>query len=176
MEGDEHNWLELDADTGELKTKAPLDRETVEQITLTVIAYETGENTAELRAPMHCLSRPASFGEFYNLFLFLSEGDKQESEMKVNIHLLDVNDNYPKLKWTRNYICIQEMNPLTLTAVDNDADPYGEPFTFALNRKSSNFELKTVDGKQIFSLATVAFKKTGSCTFHTVLNPVLPPF
>lgn len=46
MEGDEHNWLELDADTGELKTKAALDRETVEQITLTVIAYETGENTA----------------------------------------------------------------------------------------------------------------------------------
>ncbi|XP_048009767.1 cadherin-17 [Megalobrama amblycephala] len=115
MEGDEHNWLELDADTGELKTKAALDRETVEQITLTVIAYET-------------------------------EGDKQESEMKVNIHLLDVNDNYPKLKWTRNYICIQEMNPLTLTAVDNDADPYGEPFTFSFNRKSSNFELKTVDG------------------------------
>lgn len=47
MEGDEHNWLELDADSGELKTKAALDRETVEQITLTVIAYETGE-TAEL--------------------------------------------------------------------------------------------------------------------------------
>lgn len=55
MEGDEYKWLQLDADSGELKTKAALDRETVEQITLTVIAYETGENTPE-RAPMHHVS------------------------------------------------------------------------------------------------------------------------
>ncbi|KAG1947494.1 cadherin-17 [Pimephales promelas] len=115
MEGDEHNWLELDADSGELKTKAALDRETVEQITLTVIAYET-------------------------------EGDKQEGEMEVNIHLLDVNDNYPKLQWKQNFICIQDMTPLTLTAVDKDSDPYGEPFTFSINRKSPNFEIKPVDG------------------------------
>ncbi|XP_067304705.1 cadherin-17 [Pseudorasbora parva] len=115
MEGDEHNWLELDADSGELKTKAALDRETVEQITLTVIAYET-------------------------------EGDKQEAEMTVNIQLLDVNDNYPKLQWKQNYICIQDMTPLILTAVDKDADPYREPFTFSINRKSPNFEIKPVDG------------------------------
>ncbi len=30
MEGDEHDWLELDVNSGELKTKAALDRETVE--------------------------------------------------------------------------------------------------------------------------------------------------
>lgn len=47
MEGDEHNWLELDADSGELKTKAALDRETVDQISLTIIAYETGEKSTE---------------------------------------------------------------------------------------------------------------------------------
>lgn len=47
MEGDEHNWLELDADSGELKTKAALDREMVEQISLTIIAYETGEKSTE---------------------------------------------------------------------------------------------------------------------------------
>lgn len=79
--------------------------------------------------------------------MFLSGGDKQEAEMKVNIQLLDVNDNYPKLQLTRNFICIQEMKPLTLTAVDKDADPYGEPFTFSLNRKSPNFEIKPVDGE-----------------------------
>jgi len=56
MEGDEHNWLELDADSGELKTKAALDRETVEQITLTVIAYETGETNTPERAQMHHVS------------------------------------------------------------------------------------------------------------------------
>ncbi|KAK2902996.1 hypothetical protein Q8A67_007709 [Cirrhinus molitorella] len=115
MEGDEHNWLELDAGSGELKTKAALDRETVEKISLTVIAYET-------------------------------EGEKQEAEMKVDIHLLDVNDNYPKLENTQGFICIQDMTPLTLTAVDKDGDPYGEPFTFSMNRKSPNFEIKPLDG------------------------------
>uniref|UniRef100_A0A673JSX6 Cadherin-17-like n=1 Tax=Sinocyclocheilus rhinocerous TaxID=307959 RepID=A0A673JSX6_9TELE len=118
MEGDEHNWLELDADSGELKTKAALDRETVEQISLTIIAYET-------------------------------EGDKQEAKMKVTIHLLDVNDNYPKLQKTQGFICIQDMTPLTLTAVDKDADPYGEPFTFSINRKSPNFEIKPLDGTSV---------------------------
>uniref|UniRef100_A0A671MB22 Cadherin-17-like n=1 Tax=Sinocyclocheilus anshuiensis TaxID=1608454 RepID=A0A671MB22_9TELE len=121
MEGDEHNWLELDADSGELKTKAALDREMVEQISLTII---------------------------------------QEAEMKVAIHLLDVNDNYPKLQKTQGFICIQDMTPLTLTAVDKDADPYGEPFTFSINRKSPNFEIKPLDGEQIFSLATVVLKKS----------------
>lgn len=48
MEGDEHNWLELDAGSGELKTKAALDRETVEKISLTIIAYETGEKPTDL--------------------------------------------------------------------------------------------------------------------------------
>uniref|UniRef100_A0A8C1NJ26 Cadherin 17, LI cadherin (liver-intestine) n=1 Tax=Cyprinus carpio TaxID=7962 RepID=A0A8C1NJ26_CYPCA len=115
MEGDEHNWLELDADSGELKTKAALDRETVEQISLIIIAYET-------------------------------EGDKQEAEMLVDIQLLDVNDNHPKLQKTQGFICVQDMTPLTLTAVDKDADPYGEPFTFSINRKSPNFEIKPIDG------------------------------
>uniref|UniRef100_A0A8C2I7V8 Cadherin 17, LI cadherin (liver-intestine) n=1 Tax=Cyprinus carpio TaxID=7962 RepID=A0A8C2I7V8_CYPCA len=50
MEGDEHNWLELDAVSGELKTKAALDRETVEQISLIIIAYETGEKSTELQS------------------------------------------------------------------------------------------------------------------------------
>lgn len=75
--------------------------------------------------------------------------------MKVDIHLLDVNDNYPKLEKTRGFICIQDMTPLTLTAVDKDSDPYGEPFTFSLNRKSQNFEVKPLNGEQIFSLSTV---------------------
>ncbi|KAI2655212.1 Cadherin-17 [Labeo rohita] len=135
MEGDEHNWLELDAGSGELKTKAALDRETVEKISLTIIAYET-------------------------------EGDKQEAEMKVDIHLLDVNDNYPKLEKTRGFICIQDMTPLTLTAVDKDSDPYGEPFTFSLNRKSQNFEVKPLNGNS----AQLILKKKPS----TDLNATVP--
>lgn len=44
MEEDEQGWLQLDVDSGELKTKAALDREKVEELTIKIVAYETGEN------------------------------------------------------------------------------------------------------------------------------------
>lgn len=44
MEGDEHGWLELNPESGELKTKAELDREVVDQFTVRIIAYESGGN------------------------------------------------------------------------------------------------------------------------------------
>ncbi|XP_052003519.1 cadherin-17-like [Xyrauchen texanus] len=136
MEGDEQGWLELDADTGELKTKAALDREMVEEIILKVIAYE-------------------------------SEGDEQEAEMKVVIHLLDVNDNYPKLQETQGFICVQKMAPLTITAVDNDGHPFGEPFTFSMPRKSPNWEIKAVDGTS----AQLILKKKPS-SYQNVSVPI----
>ncbi|KAK0144295.1 Cadherin-17 [Merluccius polli] len=40
MEGDVNGWLVIDAATGEIKTKAKLDRETVEVLELTVTAFE----------------------------------------------------------------------------------------------------------------------------------------
>lgn len=46
LEGDEQGWLDLNAETGELKTKAGLDREVVDQFTVRIIAYETGGNEA----------------------------------------------------------------------------------------------------------------------------------
>lgn len=42
LEGDEYGWLELDAESGELKTKASLDREVVDQLNIRIIAYESG--------------------------------------------------------------------------------------------------------------------------------------
>ncbi|XP_051577863.1 cadherin-17-like [Myxocyprinus asiaticus] len=136
LEGDEQSWFELDIDTGELKTKAALDREMVEQITLKVTAYE-------------------------------SEGDKQEAEMKVVIHLLDVNDNYPKLQETQGFICVQKMTPLMLTAVDNDGHPFREPFTFSMPRKSPNWEIKAVDGTS----AQLILKKKPS-SYQNVSVPI----
>lgn len=44
LEGDEHGWLDLNAESGELKTKAGLDREVVDQLNVRIIAYESGEN------------------------------------------------------------------------------------------------------------------------------------
>ena len=43
MEGDVNGWLVIDAATGEVKTKAKLDRETLEVLELTITASEKGE-------------------------------------------------------------------------------------------------------------------------------------
>lgn len=42
LEGDERGWLEIDSATGELKTKAALDYETVQDLTVKVIVSEKG--------------------------------------------------------------------------------------------------------------------------------------
>lgn len=43
MDGDTQGWLEIDAATGEIKTKEKLDRETVEAFKVTVTAFEKRE-------------------------------------------------------------------------------------------------------------------------------------
>ncbi|XP_071376349.1 cadherin-17 [Centroberyx affinis] len=40
MDGDTHGWLEIDAATGEIKTKAKMDREILEAFEVTVTAFE----------------------------------------------------------------------------------------------------------------------------------------
>lgn len=44
MEGDTKGWLEIDAATGEIKTKQKLDRESLESFEITVTAFEKGES------------------------------------------------------------------------------------------------------------------------------------
>ncbi|XP_062841779.1 cadherin-17 [Trichomycterus rosablanca] len=138
LEGDDHGWLELDADSGELKTKASLDREVVDQLNLRIIAYE-------------------------------SDGQKQQSEKEVSIQLLDVNDNFPKLQQSQGFICVKKPEPLLLTAVDADAPPFGEPFTFSLplGRKSPNWEITPVDDTS----ANLVLKKKPS-TDQTFTIPI----
>lgn len=43
MDGDTRGWLEIDAATGQIKTKTQLDREIQETLDVTVTAYEKGE-------------------------------------------------------------------------------------------------------------------------------------
>lgn len=43
LDGDTQGWLEIDAATGEIKSKDKLDRETLETFEVTVIAFEKGE-------------------------------------------------------------------------------------------------------------------------------------
>lgn len=73
----------------------------------------------------------------------------QQTEGKVSIQLMDVNDNYPKLQKTQGFICVKKPEPLLLSAVDGDAEPFERPFTFTLQpaRKSPNWEITPVDGK-----------------------------
>lgn len=66
------------------------------------------------------------------------------------IQLMDVNDNFPKLQQTEGFMCAKSPVPLVLSAVDPDAPPFGEPFSFSIqmSRKSPNWELTPVDGEQ----------------------------
>lgn len=43
LDGDAEGWLEIDAATGEIKTKNKMDRETLETFDVTVTAFEKGE-------------------------------------------------------------------------------------------------------------------------------------
>ncbi|MCI4391369.1 hypothetical protein PGIGA_G00133450 [Pangasianodon gigas] len=141
LEGDEHGWLDLNTESGELKTKAEMDREVVDKLTVRIIAYE-------------------------------SEGQMQETEREVSIQVMDVNDNYPKLQKTQGFMCVKKPEPLVLTAVDGDAEPFGEPFTFTLQlgRKSPNWEIAPVNG----TAAKLVLKKkpTTDQTFNIPVNIV----
>ncbi|XP_026780075.3 cadherin-17 [Pangasianodon hypophthalmus] len=141
LEGDEHGWLDLNTESGELKTKAEMDREVLDKLTVRIIAYE-------------------------------SEGQMQETEREVSIQVMDVNDNYPKLQKTQGFMCVKKPEPLVLTAVDGDAEPFGEPFTFTLQlgRKSPNWEITPVNG----TAAKLVLKKkpTTDQTFSIPVNIV----
>ncbi|MFT7816248.1 cadherin-17 [Arapaima gigas] len=114
LEGDEKNWLEINAETGVIKSKAKLDREEVAEYKVHVTVYE-------------------------------NEKPDHEVQRDVTIRLLDVNDNYPKLMKTDSFVCVKKPKPLLLQAVDGDAPPFGEPFTFTLFR-NSNWMIKQING------------------------------
>lgn len=65
------------------------------------------------------------------------------------MRLLDVNDNVPKLTEMQAFICIQNIKPVVIKAEDKDSAPFSQPFTFALAKKSPNWELHKIDGTLI---------------------------
>lgn len=50
LDGDTQDWLEIDASTGQIKTKAKLDRETLETFEVKVTAVEKGEMVESVTA------------------------------------------------------------------------------------------------------------------------------
>uniref|UniRef100_A0A3Q3VQ10 Cadherin domain-containing protein n=1 Tax=Mola mola TaxID=94237 RepID=A0A3Q3VQ10_MOLML len=139
LEGDTQGWLDIDPATGQIKTKDKLDRETQETFKVKVIAFEKGN-------------------------------PEMSSEREVSVRLLDVNDNVPKLIETQAFICVKKPEPVLIQAEDGDNPPFSQPFTFILatGKKSSNWELQTIDGTE----ANVLLKKipTEDKTFSLPIN------
>lgn len=72
------------------------------------------------------------------------------AECVVNVRLLDVNDNSPKLVESQVFICAKKPEPVIIKATDEDAPPFTHPFTFVLGsgKKSPNWDLSSVDGTE----------------------------
>lgn len=73
------------------------------------------------------------------------------AESVVNVRLLDVNDNVPRLVEKEVFICARKPEPVILTATDGDDPPFAQPFTFVLGsgKKSPNWDLSSVDGTEL---------------------------
>lgn len=74
------------------------------------------------------------------------ENPDKSSERTVHVRLLDINDNHPKLVKKDHFICMQKVQPITITAEDGDADPFSRPFTFSFGKKPQNWKLIQIDG------------------------------
>ena len=167
LDGDAQAWLEIDAATGDIKTKANLDREKLETIEVTVTAFEKGERRhlhrnfrGILSNRIHVNSSPlfmlmdiiyvhtaVCVHYIFSWLLFPSEGNPEKSsEQVIHVHLLDVNDNVPTLTETQAFICMKDSKRVTIKAEDKDSDPFSKPFTFSFAKKSPNWELIRIDG------------------------------
>lgn len=73
------------------------------------------------------------------------------AEGVVNVRLLDVNDNVPKLVENKAFICAKNAEPVIIKATDRDKPPFAQPFTFVLGtgQKSPNWDLTSVDGTRV---------------------------
>lgn len=73
------------------------------------------------------------------------------AERVVNVRLLDVNDNVPKLVESKAFVCVKKPEPVIITATDGDDPPFAQPFTFVLGsgKKSPNWDLSSVDGTEL---------------------------
>nr|XP_055039585.1 cadherin-like protein 26 isoform X1 [Misgurnus anguillicaudatus] len=106
LEQDPAGWLRVNATTGEIFVKKPLDRESsyVKNGTYTVTVIVTEK-----------------------------DDPKMTSTATVNIYVEDKNDNVPMLKETAVSVCqSDEVSSTEITAYDLDGDPYSGPFRFEL--------------------------------------------
>uniref|UniRef100_A0A673B2G8 Cadherin domain-containing protein n=1 Tax=Sphaeramia orbicularis TaxID=375764 RepID=A0A673B2G8_9TELE len=117
LDGDTEGWLEIDAATGEIKTKAKLDRETMETFDLTVIAYEKDnpEHSSEQVVSVRLLDVNDNYPTLMESYAFICMKKPQP-------------------------VIIKAQDP------DNAPFSQPFTFSFAHGKKSPNWDLKAVDG------------------------------
>ncbi|KAG5271851.1 hypothetical protein AALO_G00184830 [Alosa alosa] len=119
LEGDERGWFEIDSATGQLKTKAALDYEEVQDLTLMVMTCE--KDAPDMKTEKEVAIR-------------LMDVNDNVPKMVVTQNFICVKDH---------------KTPLVIKAEDRDSHPFGAPFTFSLgtkNKRSPNWEVTQVDG------------------------------
>lgn len=87
----------------------------------------------------------------------------------MHVRLLDVNDNVPTLIEAQAFICVKTPEPVILKAQDTDSAPFSQPFTFTLahGKKSPNWDLRRIDGKQTsHKLLLLEDRRVGNVCFQ----------
>ncbi|KAG7258835.1 hypothetical protein CRUP_019005 [Coryphaenoides rupestris] len=103
---DPDGWLKVDPDTGVIKVAKRPDRESVNVV-----------------------------DNMYNVVVFAVDNGEppMTGSATLQLHVLDQNDNVPKLSVNHAVMCVGDGPTMTnITALDPDNEPFGGPFTFEL--------------------------------------------
>ncbi|XP_034558938.1 cadherin-2-like isoform X1 [Notolabrus celidotus] len=136
---DPANWLRIDPNTGRITTIAILDRES-----------------------------PYVKNSLYNAtFLATDNGVPSASGTgTLQIHLLDINDNAPKVFPQEVEVCEKpEPNAINITAVDGDLNPNAGPFAFELAHRPidvrRNWTITRISGDYAQMSLKIGFLESG---------------
>ncbi|TDH11809.1 hypothetical protein EPR50_G00064980 [Perca flavescens] len=141
MDGDTRGWLEIDAATGEIKTKNKLDRETLETFEVTVTAFEkeNPEKSSERVVSVRLLDVNDNFPKLMETQAFICAKKPEPIIIKAQD-----TDSAPF------------------------SQPFTFSFGFAHGKKSPNWDLKSIDGTT--AKLTLKKQPTEDKTFTLPIN------
>uniref|UniRef100_A0A8C5ECQ4 Cadherin domain-containing protein n=1 Tax=Gouania willdenowi TaxID=441366 RepID=A0A8C5ECQ4_GOUWI len=121
LDGDSKGWLEMDANTGQIRTKDKLDRETLETFEVTVTAFEKDHPEKSSERVVH---------------VRLLDVNDNVPKLIENQDFICMNNPKP--------VTIKAQD------ADSEPFSQPFTFTFAHGKKSPNWDLRKVDGTQTF--------------------------
>lgn len=140
---DPAGWLSIDKDTGLIRVKSPMDRESHfvkdGRYTSLIWAVDNGN-----------LSLPLCGFYIYNLFIYFFTHFLTSSCMYFSdqvpatgtgtliIELEDVNDNAPVIEDRIISVCNKDSSPVVLSVTDKDGPRFGAPFSVDLQGDGKN--------------------------------------